>query len=113
MTIAFLPFPTAVFGKWVDDPVHRKTATSFYALAIFLPAISWLAMWLYGSYKRRLIDKRLSDLFIRYMSRQYIWSNVLYLICIIISLFSPLSSIILNVVLTLLYLLPPKKPEYS
>src|SRR5215475_8079452 len=113
MTIAFLPFPTAIFGEYITEDKHRQTAVSFYAIGIYLPAMVWLFMWLYGSFEKRLLDQRLSDSFIQYLTRIYLLSNLLYLIAIIVSFFSPLTSIILNIVLTLLYLLPPKKPEYS
>ncbi|PWT73927.1 MAG: DUF1211 domain-containing protein [Bacteroidetes bacterium] len=113
MTIAFLPFPTAIFGEYITEDKHRQAAVSFYAVGIFLPAIVWVTMWLYASFGKRLLDQRLSDSFIQYLTRMYLLSNLLYFIAIIVSFFSPLTSIILNIVLTLLYLLPPKKPEYS
>lgn len=113
MTISFLPFPTAIFGEYITDDVHRKAAVSFYAVGIYLPAVLWLIMWLYGSYEKRLLDRRLADSFIQYLTRLFYLSNFLYLMAIVVSLFSPMTSIILNIVLALLYLLPPKKPEYS
>ncbi|HTQ66203.1 MAG TPA: TMEM175 family protein [Puia sp.] len=113
MTIAFLPFPTAIFGEYINEPEHRQTAVSFYALGIYLPAFVWLMMWLYGSSGRRLIDRRLAESFIQYLTAQFWISNIIYIAAIIISFFNPFASLLLNIILTLLYLLPPKKPEYS
>ncbi|HEX4850624.1 MAG TPA: TMEM175 family protein, partial [Puia sp.] len=113
MTISFLPFPTAIFGEYITDDVRRQSAVTFYAISTYLPAIVWLSMWLYGSYEKRLLDRRLTDNFIQYLTRLFYLSNLLYFIAIGVSFFSPLTTIILNIVLALLYLLPPKKPEYS
>ena len=113
MTIAFLPFPTAIFGEYINEPEQRQTAVTFYALGIYLPALVWLIMWLYGSYEKRLIDQRLTDDFIQYLTRQFWISNIIYIAAIIVSFFNPVASLLLNVILTLLYLLPPKKPQYS
>lgn len=113
LTISFLPFPTAIFGEYIDAAPHKSTAVSFYALGLVLPSFSWLMMWLYGSRKKRLIDERLTDRFVRYLTRIFIISNLLYLAALIISFFSPTASIILTIMLALLYLFPPKKPEYA
>jgi uncharacterized membrane protein len=113
MVISFLPFPTAIFGDYINDADHRQNAVTFYAFGIFLPAFVWFMMWLYAKHKKRLIDERLSDRFIRHLTRLFLFSNILYLAAILISLISPTASILLNITLTLLYLLPRKKPEYS
>jgi len=113
LTISFLPFPTAIFGEYINDPMHRQSAVTFYSLGILMPSCTWLMMWLYASHNKRLIDHRLSDRFVRYLTRVFILSNFLYLAALIVSLFSPLASIILTIMLALGYLFPPKKPEYS
>ena len=113
MTISFLPFPTAIFGEYINDAPHRSTAVSFYALGIFMPAVVWFTMWLYGSYKKRLIDHRLNDRFVNCLTRQFLISNIFYLLGLVISFFSPLGSIAVSVLMTLVYLLPPKKPDYT
>src|SRR5687768_10043846 len=38
MCIAFLPFPTAVLGDYINHPPQRQIAISFYALGLLLPA---------------------------------------------------------------------------
>lgn len=113
LTISFLPFPTAIFGEYINDETHRRTAVTFYSLGIVLPSLTWLIMWLYASHNKRLIDQRLSKRFVRYLTRVFFLSNLLYVIALIVSLFSPLASIILTIILALIYLLPPKKPEYA
>ena len=113
LTISFLPFPTAVFGEYIQAPAHRNTAVSFYALGLMLPSFAWLLMWLYASQNRRLIDERLTEDFVRYLTRVFVISNLFYLLALIISFFNATVTIVVIIVLALVYLMPPKKPEYS
>ena len=113
MSIAFLPYPTNVLGEFITDPEHRQFAVTFYAFGIWLPAFTWCMVWLYAKNRKHIIDQRLSKSFIHSLTRQYLFSNLFYIIAFIVSLFSPLTSIGICVGLTLLYLLPPKKAEYS
>ena len=113
MTIAFLPFPTGVLGDYIMIEEHERVAVSFYAFAIWLPAFSWLLIWLYAKNNRKIIDHALTPRFVDALTRQYVLSNILYISAFVVSLKSPVVSIIICVGLTLLYLLPPKKPEYQ
>ena len=112
MCISFLPFPTAVLGEYVNDAQERHTAIRFYAFGLLLPALSWLLMWLYASRNYRLIDKRLDQKFVGRLSRQYILSMTFYLASLLVSFKSVTVCLGMCVGLTLLYLLPPKKPVY-
>jgi uncharacterized membrane protein len=112
MSIAFLPFPTGVVGEYILDEPHRKTAIIFYSLGIYLPAMCWFIIWLYASNKKRIVNPRLSPAFVRALNWQYLLSNLLYLSALALSFFYPGASIIVNIALTLLYLLPPRKPEF-
>lgn len=113
MCISFLPFPTAVLGDYIINPEQKQAAVTFYTIGIFLPAIAWLVLWCYASHKKRLTDPRLSGKFLRFLTRLYLLSNGLYLLAIIISLFNPNAAIFVTIILALLYLLPPKKPQYE
>jgi uncharacterized membrane protein len=113
MTIAFLPFPSAVLGEFILEEEHRRTATILYSIGIYLPALCWYIIWLYATRGKRLIDQRLKDDFISRLSRQYLLSNGLYLFAILLAFFNPIASICMNVLLTLFYMLPPKRPEYK
>jgi TMEM175 potassium channel family protein len=112
MSIAFLPFPTAVLAEYLTDPQWRQTAIVLYAAGLFLPAFSWLLMWLYASHNHRLLDKNLDKRFIAHLTRKYAASVVLYFSAIMLSWWSGTAGLALCVGLTLLYLLPSKKPVY-
>ncbi len=112
MAIAFLPYPTGVLGDYIIVPEHAKSAVSFYAFAIWIPAFAWLLIWLYAKHKRRIVDHKLTDQFLNFLTKQYIISNFLYITAFLVSLVNAVVSILICVGLTLLYLLPPKRPEY-
>lgn len=113
MCISFLPFPTEILGSHLLDAREQRTTIAFYIFGLLLPALSWFLMWLYGSSNRRLIDAHLSPRFVRYLTRQYGLSPVIYLIALIITLIQPLVGLAIAVGLTFLYLLPSKPPVYT
>jgi uncharacterized membrane protein len=112
MCISFLPFPTEVLGSHLLAVNEQRTTIAFHIFGLLLPALSWLLMWLYGSSNYRLIDTNLSPRFVRYLTRQYGLSPVIYLIALIITLMQPLAGLAIAVGLTFLYLLPSKPPVY-
>jgi uncharacterized membrane protein len=112
MCVAFLPFPTAVLAEYLTHPEQRQPAITFYTFGLFLPALAWLLMWLYASGKHRLVDAHLADQFIKRQTAKFVMTNALYLSAILLSLWSNTAGLALCVGLTLLYLIPSKKPEY-
>ena len=48
MTIAFLPYPTAVLARNIGDPATRAPATILYSGSILLTAIPWSLLWLHA-----------------------------------------------------------------
>ena len=112
MCISFLPFPTSVLGKHLQDMGEERTAVAFYTFGLLLPALAWMLMWLYASKDYRLIDKRLAPSFVKYMTNQYIVSSILYVIALGASLMNSNLGLGVAIGLTLLYLAPPKRPVY-
>ena len=112
MCIAFLPFPTAVLGEYLDNADERQSAVTLYALGLLLPALTWLALWLYASYHHHLIDERLAPEFARFLTVQYMLSNTFYMVALGVSFVSAEAALVICVGLTLLYLLPPRQPRY-
>jgi len=111
MAVAFLPFPTAVLGEYLEDSAERQTAVTFYVLGLLLPAVGWLTIWLYGIW-RDLLDNRLVPDYVRFLTIQYGLSISTYAFALALSFLSPVASLVIVVSLTLLYLLPPRKPRY-
>jgi len=113
MCISFMPFPTAVLGDFVMDAHERDHAITLYAFGLLLPAVGWFFIWMYASQKNRLIDLRLEPSYVRYLTRQYILSVSFYLLSFLISFWQPLASLAVAIGLTMLYLFPTKRPQYS
>jgi uncharacterized membrane protein len=111
MAIAFLPFPTAVLGEYLDNDAERQTAVSLYALGLLLPALSWLLVWLYANW-RGLVDAHLAPDFRRFMTVQYLLSNALFAGALVLSFLNAWAALTIVVGLTLLYLIPPRAPKY-
>lgn len=112
MFISFLPFPTAVLARYITDTQQRQTAIILYALTLFVTVLMWLFMWLYASHDHQLLNKNLDDQFIAHLTRQYTVTGVLYFLALVLSLWNSIAGLTLCVGLTLLYLLPQKKPVY-
>lgn len=68
LTIAFQPFPTGLLGDYGDT----TAGVAFYAGCQILTSIFKLLIWIYASYKHRLIDPDLDNRFIIYSTLQSI-----------------------------------------
>jgi uncharacterized membrane protein len=55
LCVAFIPFPTAVVGEHVSDPV----AQVFYFASIIVTGLATMALWWYASSGHRLVDPEL------------------------------------------------------
>lgn len=112
LCISFLPFPTAVLAEYMTDLPNREPAASFYSFGLLLPALSWGLVWMYASKDNRLLDETLDPKFVKLLSRQYMFSTGLFLAAFAISFSTPVIALCINVGLTVLYMLPPKRPVY-
>jgi len=112
MAIAFLPFPTAVLGEYLNDSAERDSAVRLYSLGLLLPAFGWIVVWLYAN-ARGLVDERLAPEYVRFLTLQYLLSNVLYAGALMLSFLDAWVALALVTSLTLLYMLPPRRPRYT
>jgi uncharacterized membrane protein len=111
MTIAFVPFPTAVLGEYLKDPEHRAAAMHLFAIGLLLPATGWFILWTYGRW-RGLLDPYLDPGYLNQMTWQYALSQAPYWTALGVSFINPWVSwgIVLGV--AAFYLLPPRRPQY-
>ena len=61
LCIAFLPFPTAILGEHISDPVAQE----FYFGTILVSGLVTMALWWYVSSEHRLVDPELPRQIIR------------------------------------------------
>jgi uncharacterized membrane protein len=112
MWVSFLPFPTAVLGEYVNHPEEYQTAVTLYAFGLFMPALGWCLLWLYGSRNYLLIDRRLDTAFVQKLTRPYLISVFVYGAAVLIALWNAYVSLGICIGLTMLYLMPPPRPLY-
>ncbi len=112
MTIAFLPFPTAVLGEYLKEGAQRDDAVTFYSLGLLLPATTWCLLWLYGRWRGLLVE-RLEPSYVRFTTGQFLISVAIYGAAVAVSFVEPWAALAVCVGLTLLYLLPPRRPVFT
>lgn len=111
MAIAFIPFPTAVLGEYLNDGEHRRAAVSLYCAGLLFPAVGWFLVWMYGQY-RGLVDDSLHPRYLRFANGQYVVSMAVYSIALGVSFLNAWAALGLCAVITGVYLFPPRTPEY-
>jgi uncharacterized membrane protein len=111
MTIAFLPFPTAVLAEYLQDEGERQTAVAFYAFGLALPAFGWLLLWAWANL-RDLVVHDLDEGYRRVATRQYVASNMLYALAFGLAFVNEWLALALCTGLTALYVLPPRRPRF-
>jgi uncharacterized membrane protein len=112
MTIAFLPFPTAVLGEYLRDDAQRGDAVTFYAFGLLLPATGWCLLWLYGR-GRGLLLEGLESGYVRFMTLQYFASIAIYGLAVGASLIEAWAGLAFCTGITAIYLLPPRRPVFE
>jgi uncharacterized membrane protein len=112
MCIAFLPFPTAVLGEYLDDADQQQTAVVFYAFGLLLPAFAWSCIWWYGLLDH-LIDEALHPEYVRFLTIQFAASIIVYTGAMVIALWQPYAGLAIAAAVTGLYLLPPRPRRYA
>ncbi len=112
MTIAFLPFPTAVLGEYLTEEAQRADAVTFYSFGLLLPSTAWCLLWLYGRWRGLLVE-RLEPSYVRLMTGQFLISVAIYGAAVAVSFIEPLAALAVAVGLTFLYLLPPRRPVFT
>ncbi len=64
MTVAFMPFPTAVLGQYFLAQVPE--AIALYSFSLGLLSFTFSLLYMYAAYKHRLINKKVSEATLRY-----------------------------------------------
>jgi uncharacterized membrane protein len=112
MTIAFIPFPTAVLGDYLDNADQRGDAVTLYTIGLLLPATTWLFMWAYACW-RGLIVQGLAPGYVRFLTWQYVISNVIYIAAIALSFVQPWLALGICSLTTAAYILAPRRPRFA
>jgi uncharacterized membrane protein len=85
LTIAFLPVPTNVIGRFGDLPA----AAIFYALSLTTTGLVLLALWRYASAHHRLVDAKLDAAVITHQTRRLLIAPGIAVLSIGLAFVSP------------------------
>lgn len=113
MTIAFIPFTTAILGDYILYPEYRSAAVTAYCIGFMLPIpMSLLGAW-YAFHHHRLVDPALTKAFLNRQILKFVFGMVFLLVAIGLSFHYPWVSLGIVFINVLLYLLPPDVPVYD
>ena len=110
MTIAFLPFPTAVLAEYLPEPEVRVSAAVFYGLALVLTAVGFNLVWFFGIRGRRLLGGSIDEAGVRTISSRYRLGVPSYTLTTAAAFVSVTLSLALHLALALLYARSEKAP---
>jgi TMEM175 potassium channel family protein len=86
MTIAFLPYPTGVFGEALRNGEGARTAAFFYSATILVNAVAWSALWLYASVGRRLLVPAFPESERRVSTALFVFGTAAYAVSVLVAL---------------------------
>ncbi len=106
MFVAFVPFPTAILGEFIQSSANRGAATQFYAGSMMLVATMYQIVWGYAASNRRLVDEHLEPEFLHAMTRRYALGLLLHIGAFIMSFINAEVTIAMFVLLDIIFSLP-------
>jgi uncharacterized membrane protein len=111
MTIAFLPWSTALAAEWVRHPGGRKVATAVYGLTMVGIAIMFNVVWRYASGRGRLLYRSVDPVAIVRSRRSYLMGPIVYSVATLLALWKPFVSLAIFAALAVYWLLPGTGPR--
>jgi uncharacterized membrane protein len=106
MTIAFLPFPTALVADYIRVPDSRKAATVVYGLAMVAIAVMFNVVWRSASRNGRLLVPGVDTAGVERISRSYLGGPIAYTVATLVAFVSPFLSLGIFAAMALFWLLP-------
>ncbi|MGB2694540.1 MAG: TMEM175 family protein [Dehalococcoidia bacterium] len=104
--IAFVPFPTATLAEYLREGEHQVEATLAYGCTFVVLALLFDALWLYPSWRMRLIDAHVSEARVRSRTLRYLPGPLLYGLGLPLAFISPWISLSIFMGLGVFWLLP-------
>jgi len=112
LAIVIVPYPLRLWCFHVGTQ-HERTASISLAIGVTLLALGWMGKWLYALPDRRIMDDRLTDDFIRQMTRRYGGSALIQLAGVALSFVAPRVGVAVVLLAVLFFLIPQPKPRYK
>ena len=112
MTIAFIPFPTAVLARAIADESGMTTATIFYGGTLVAVGISVNLMWHYAV-RAGLLKKGLGQAKVRLLGRRFLVGPLSYALATAVALVLPWAALTIFVGINVYFLWPRWKRKPS
>ena len=107
MTVAFIPYPTEVFGEALRTGAGERTAAVFYSIVMTINGLAWSALWLHASTGRRLLNDELPEEQRRSSTVLFVAGSGVYLVSIGIAFINPYVCLAFHGALALYYAFDP------
>jgi uncharacterized membrane protein len=104
LTVAFLPFPTGLVGKAIQQGHGEQAAALAYAGTLVVMAALHQVWWRYARVNRRLIADGTPDAALRAVDRAYLPGLPMYGAVFALAFFSPLAAVVLTFAIAAFYL---------
>ena len=111
MTIAFLPFPTALVAEYIRDPDGRSVSAAVYGLSMVAIAIMFNLVWWYAARRGRLLVPGVDAEAIARTNRSYLIGPVVYGVAALIAPINAFLSLSIYAALAVYWLLPGTGPR--
>lgn len=103
LSVAFLPFPTAILAEAVSTGHGEQVAAALYGVVLILGGVFFNALWIYASLGHRHLGDHISPAQARRIRIRFGVGPLLYLTAVLLSLFSATLSICCYIALALSY----------
>jgi len=113
MTIAFLPFPTALVADYIRVGDSRKAATIVYGLTMIAIAVMFNVVWRSASRNGRLLVPGVDKAGVDRISRSYLGGPIAYTVTTLLAFVSPFLSLGLFAAIALYWLLPSSGVDFA
>jgi uncharacterized membrane protein len=107
LTIAFLPYPTGVFGRALQAGQGARVAAVFYSVTMAVNAYAWAALWLYASHGRRLLADSFPESQRHVATLLFTAGTVAYTLAVGLAFLSPVASLAFQGAMAMYYALDP------
>jgi uncharacterized membrane protein len=104
LTVAFLPFPTGLVGKAIQQGHGEQAAALAYAGTLVVMAALHQVWWRYARVNRRLIADATPDSALHAVDRAYLPGLPMYGAVFVLAFFSPLAAVCLTLAIAAFYL---------
>jgi uncharacterized membrane protein len=113
MTIAFLPFPTALVADYIRIPDSRTTATVVYGLTMVAIAIMFNVVWRSASRDGRLLIDGVDRAGVERISKSYLGGPVAYTVATLLAFVNAFLSLGVFAAMALFWLLPSSGIQFA